>query len=77
MKAKAIIKGNMLLLKDPVKFKHTEIEVDISDNDLQLEEKSKGQSFSESIWETIGKFPEVHVDWEKEWHKHLEGKYSG
>ena len=75
MKTKAIVKGNILYLKRSVKFKRTEIEVDISDEDVQIEEK--GQSFSEAIWDTIGRFPEVNVDWKNEWHKHLEEKYHG
>lgn len=75
MKLKAFVKGNILILEKSIKVTQAEIEVDIPDSIVQIEQK--GKTFSEAIWETIGKFPEAHVNWKKEWHKHLEEKYNG
>lgn len=77
MRVKAIVKGNILILHDDIKLKKGEIDLDISNDDIIFEEKGKEKSFSESIWETIGKFPPSDIDWKKEWHRHLEEKYNG
>lgn len=77
MRTKAIVKGEMLLLSEPIKFNSSEIEIDISDRDIAKDEFNGRQSFSEAIRETIGKFPEDYVDWKKQWHRHLEEKYHG
>lgn len=72
MKLKALAKGNM---DDTVRIKQDKVELEIPDSVVQIGQKAK--TFSEAIWDTIGKFSESSIDWKKEWHKHLEEKYNG
>jgi|GEM_PF-6808944 len=76
MKTKAIVKDNILWIEEPIKFKQREIELEISDDYIQTEEKSEGKTFLQSIWDSINEFPDSPIDWKKEWHKHLEEKYG-
>lgn len=76
MKLKAIAKGNILWLDMPLKFKQNEVEVEISDDDVQIAEEGKGKNFLKSLWDTVGAFPESSVNWKKEWQKHLEEKHG-
>jgi len=76
MKVKAIVEGSTLKLKTPLKFKTNEFEINIADEYLQKEEKTAGIKFLNSLWETIGDFPEENVNWKGEWYKHLEDKHG-
>ncbi len=76
MKTKAIVKGNILWIEESINFKQREIEVEISDDYIQIEGESDGKAFLQSLWDSINELPESNVDWKKEWHKHLEEKYG-
>ncbi|GAX61885.1 hypothetical protein SCALIN_C28_0087 [Candidatus Scalindua japonica] len=76
MKIKAIVEGSTLKLNTPIKFKTNEFEINIADEYLQREEKMAGIEFLDSIWETIGDFPEGNMNWKEEWQKYLEDKHG-
>lgn len=78
MKLKAVIKGDKIYFKEHILLNKPEVEVELEvpEEAINIEEKGKGLLVLEAIWGAIGEFPENKIDWEKEWHKHLEEKYE-
>ena len=76
MKLKAILKGNRLYFNQGIVFKKPEMDVEIEVPDEAIESVDSGKSFSEELRSLFKQFPDSELDWGKEWHKHLEGKYN-
>lgn len=76
MRCMAKVKGSHLELPDSIGILSSELEIEIElpDDKIITKKKSEGLKFLESLWETVGDMPKGPVNWEKEWHAHLEAK---